>query len=221
MTTMMMMMATGTTTTRVALVEDDPGVRRSLAKLVGATAGLECVVACGTGEDAVRDIPEARPDVVVMDIKLPGMSGIECTRRLKRLLPELPVLMLTVYNESDLIFEALRAGAGGFLLKRSAAVELAHAIDDVLDGGAPITAHVARRIVDLYRGLPPSPDPAIEGLTDREREILDHVARGGRNQEIADVMNIGISTVRTHLRNIFRKLHVRSRTEAIARYRGN
>ena len=211
--------------TRVALVEDDPGVRRSLAKLVEATVGLECVVACASGEDAVRAIPAARPDVVVMDIKLPGMSGIECTRQLKRALPDLPVLMLTVYNESDLIFESLRAGAGGFLLKRSAAIELAHAIDDLLDGGAPMTAHVARRIVDFYRRAPaaastPSPGQAIEGLTEREREILDHIARGARNQEVADRMHIGLTTVRTHLRNIFRKLHVSSRTEAVAKYRG-
>jgi len=205
--------------TRVAIVEDDPGVLRTLARLVESTDGLECVVACRTGEDAISDIPPVQPDVVVMDIKLPGMSGIECTRQLKRLLPDLPVLILTVYNESDLIFDALRAGAGGFLLKRAAAVELAHAIEDVLDGGAPITAHVARRIVDLYRTPPTVRDPLVEGLSDRERVILDHVARGVRNQEIADSLNIGLSTVRTHLRNIFRKLHVRSRTEAVARYR--
>lgn len=213
------MTATLTKITRVALVEDDAGVRRSLAKLVSGTAGLECTVTCASGEDAVRDIPAAELDVVLMDIKLPGMSGIECTRRLKQMLPGLHVLMLTVYNESDLIFDALQAGADGFLLKRSAAVELGHAIADVLDGGAPMTAHVARRIVDLYRKPVLAADASVEGLSDREREILEQVARGARNQDIAASLEIGLSTVRTHLRNIFRKLHVRSRTEAVARFR--
>ena len=212
-------MTTSTKSTRVALVEDDAGVRRSLAKLVAATPGLECVATSASGEEAVRDIPASHPDVVVMDIKLPGMSGIECTRRLKRMLPDLPVLMLTVYNESNLIFDALRAGAGGFLLKRAAVVELAHAIKDVLDGGAPMTAHVARRIVDFYRTAPPAADAPVEGLSDRERAILEQVSRGARNQDIADTLDIGLSTVRTHLRNIFRKLHVRSRTEAAAKFR--
>lgn len=204
----------------VALVEDDLGVRRTLAKLVEATPGLRCVLACGSGEAAVRDIPLARPDVVVMDINLPAMSGIECTRKLKHLLPDLPILMLTVYNQGDLLFEALRAGASGFLLKRSAAMELPSAINDVLEGGAPITAHVARRIVDLYRQTPQPAEPSNEGLTDRERAVLDQVARGSRNQEIAASLGLSITTVRTHLRNIFKKLHVRSRTEAVVKYRG-
>lgn len=204
---------------RVALVEDDLGVRRTLAKLVDATPGLQCVITCGSGEVAVRDIPLARPDVVVMDINLPAMSGIECTRQLTQKLPDLPVLILTVYNQGDLIFDALRAGASGFLLKRSAAVELPHAINDVLAGGAPITAHAARQIVDLYRQSPQPAEPAVEGLTDREREVLDHLARGSRNQEIAVSLGVTTTTVRTHLRSIFKKLHVRSRTEAVVKYR--
>lgn len=204
--------------TRVALVEDDAGVRKALVQLVESESGFWCVAACGSGQEAIRTIPHAGADVVVMDIKMPGMDGIECTRQLKRLLPGLPVLMLTVYNESDLIFEALRAGAGGFLLKRAATAELVQGIKDVLEGGAPMTAHVARRVVDVFR-QPTGQPKGFEDLTNRERAILDQLARGFANKEIADQMGISVTTVRTHLRHIYAKLHVCSRTQALMKYR--
>lgn len=204
--------------TNVAVVEDDAGVRKALVQLVDSESGFRCVAACGSGQEAIRRIPHAGADVVVMDIKMPGMDGIECTRQLKRLLPALPVLMLTVYNESNLIFEALRAGAGGFLLKRAATTELVQGIKDVLEGGAPMTAHVARRVVDVLC-QPCSQPKGCEDLTNRERAILDQLARGFANKEIAEQMGISVTTVRTHLRNIYAKLHVESRTQAVMKYR--
>lgn len=209
--------------TTVALVEDDMGVRRSLRSLLGSEPGLSCTCTCATGEEAVRKVPEAGVDVVVMDIKLPGMSGIECARRLKERCPDIAILMLTVYDETDLIFDALRAGAGGYLLKRAATTELVHAIRDVLDGGAPMTAHVARRVVDYFREplRPAAADAAAaDRLTDREQEIVEHLSRGYSNREIADTFGISVPTVRTHLRSIYSKLHVRSRTQAALKYRG-
>lgn len=209
--------------TTVALVEDDMGVRRSLRSLLGSEPGLSCTCTCATGEEAVRKVPEAGVDVVVMDIKLPGMSGIECARRLKERCPDIAILMLTVYDETDLIFDALRAGAGGYLLKRAATTELVHAIRDVLDGGAPMTAHVARRVVDYFREpLRPAAAGAAAAhrLTDREQEIVEHLSRGYSNREIADTFGISVPTVRTHLRSIYSKLHVRSRTQAALKYRG-
>ena len=209
--------------TTVALVEDDMGVRRSLRSLLGSEPGLSCTCTCATGEEAVRKVPEAGVDVVVMDIKLPGMSGIECARRLKERCPNIAILMLTVYDETDLIFDALRAGAGGYLLKRAATTELVHAIRDVLDGGAPMTAHVARRVVDYFREplRPAAADAAAaDRLTDREQEIVEHLSRGYSNREIADTFGISVPTVRTHLRSIYSKLHVRSRTQAALKYRG-
>jgi DNA-binding NarL/FixJ family response regulator len=214
--------------TTVALVEDDTGVRRSLRSLLASEPGLACTCSCATGEEAVRKIPDAGVDVVVMDIKLPGMSGIECARRLKERCPGLAILMLTVYDETDLIFDALRAGAGGYLLKRAATTELVHAIKDVLEGGAPMTAPVARRVVDYFHEAPEPPGPrrpaatraaAADRLTDREQEILEHLSRGYSNREIADTFGISVPTVRSHLRNIYAKLHVRSRTQAALKYR--
>lgn len=212
--------------TTVALVEDDMGVRRSLRSLLGSEPGLSCVCSCATGEEAVRKIPDAGADVVVMDIKLPGMSGIECARRLKERCPNLAILMLTVYDETDLIFDALRAGAGGYLLKRAATTELVHAIKDVIDGGAPMTAPVARRVVDYFHEPHEPRKPAAarasatDRLTEREQEILEHLSRGYSNREIADTFAISVPTVRSHLRSIYAKLHVRSRTQAALKYRG-
>jgi DNA-binding NarL/FixJ family response regulator len=215
--------------TTVALVEDDMGVRRSLRSLLASEPGLACTCSCATGEEAVRKIPDAGVDVVVMDIKLPGMSGIECARRLKERCPTLAILMLTVYDETDLIFDALRAGAGGYLLKRAVTTELVHAIKDVLEGGAPMTAPVARRVVDYFHESQESPEPrrpaaapaaVADRLTEREQEIVEHLSRGYSNREIAEAFGISVPTVRTHLRSIYAKLHVRSRTQAALKYRG-
>lgn len=205
--------------TAVAIVEDDAVLRRSIRSLLLGERGMTCACACGTGEEALRLVPRVAADIVIMDIRLPGMSGIECTRLLKQECPALPVLMLTVYDDTDLIFDALRAGATGFLLKRSISTELLRAIEDVLEGGSPMTSQVARRVVDSFRG-PAKADEELQLLTEREWEILNHLSRGYSNKEIGEKLFIGVPTVRTHLRHIYEKLHVRSRTEAALKFRG-
>jgi DNA-binding NarL/FixJ family response regulator len=204
--------------TSVVVVEDDRLLRQSLARLIGEARNYRCLGAFTTAEEALEQIPELQPEVVVMDINLPKMSGIECTRRLKQAQPRVAVLMLTVYDDSERIFEALRAGASGYLLKRAVAVEILHAIQDVKEGGAPMSSQVARKVVASFRE---SPKPGLEHatLSERETEILAQLSKGYANKEIADRMSISLSTVRTHLRHIYEKLHVRSRAEAIVRCR--
>ncbi len=201
----------------VAIVEDDAVIRSSLVRLVGDTPGFRCVGACATGEEALRRLPEFNPKVVIMDVHLPQMSGIECTRRLKALLPATQVLILTVYEDGEHIFRALKAGASGYLLKRSETEEVLHALKDVAEGGAPMTSQIARKVVQSFREE--SRDEASEvRLTEREQEILSMLSKGYANKEIADKLTISVPTVRTHLRHIYEKLHVRSRTEAIVKY---
>lgn len=201
----------------IGIVEDDAVVRKSLARLAGESVGFRCLAACATGEGALKVLPELQPQVVLMDVHLPHMSGIECTRRLKKALPDIQVLMLTVYDDSDSIFRALKAGASGYLLKRSEPEEVLQAIKDVLKGGAPMSSQIARKVVQSFRETDPVADPSAK-LTEREAEILSHLTKGYANKEIADKMNIGVPTVRSHLRNIYEKLHVRSRTEAAVKY---
>jgi DNA-binding NarL/FixJ family response regulator len=192
-------------------------LRQLLARLTKTTLGLECVCICKSAEDALRLIPDARPDVVIMDIQLPGMSGIECTARLRQTAPASHVLILTVFGDSDQIFEALKAGASGYLLKRAAPSEIVEAIRDVQSGGAPMTPEIARRVVVSFR--PASPASAkLEHFTPREEEILQLLAKGYVTKETADQLHISFDTVRRHLRHIYEKLHVRSRTEAVIKY---
>ena len=202
----------------VALVEDDRILRNSMAQLIGVAEGYRCLAEFATAEEALVKIPSLHPDVVVMDINLPKLSGIDCTRLLKQDHPEISVLMLTVYEDSERIFEALSVGASGYLLKRSATTEILQAIQDVKDGGAPMSSQVARKVVASFcKPKPPGSD--LTGLSEREAEILAQLAQGYANKEIADRMHISASTVRTHLRHIYEKLHVRSRAEAIVRFR--
>jgi DNA-binding NarL/FixJ family response regulator len=202
--------------TRVAIVEDAAAVRVNLARLIDAATGFSCVCACGSAEEALRRIPMAEPDVVLMDINLPRISGIECTAQLRRILPQVPILMLTMYNDHDRILEALRAGAVGYLLKRITPAELFAAIRDVRNGGAPMTAEVSRKLVEsLHRTYAPS---SSEALSPREVEIMKLVALGLANKEVAARLNISYDTVRAHLKNIFRKLDAQSRTEAVAKF---
>jgi len=203
--------------TKVAVVEDSAGIRESWAKLINSAAGFQCVCACRTGEEALQQIPIARPDVVLMDINLPGISGIECTGRLKERLPELQILMVTVHSDNDRVFSALQAGASGYLLKRAAPRELLDSIADVMHGGAPMTGEIARKVINAFR----RPAPALvedAQLTPREEEILVLLTQGYANKEIADRLSVSFDTVRTHLRHIYEKLHVRSRTEAATKY---
>ena len=203
---------------RVAIVEDDEQVRENLARLVGETKGFECVATFPSGEQALEGLPRRTPDVVLMDINLPGISGVECVRQLKSLLPDLHIVMLTVYDDSDRIFQALQMGASGYLLKRSTAEEILHAIDDVHRGGAPMSSYIARKVVQSFRRQDASDKPA-ENLSKRETDVLDYVSRGYTNKEIADALGLRAETVRGYLKTIYTKLHVRSRTEAAMKFR--
>ncbi len=198
---------------RVAVVEDDELVRENLTRLIHETDGFECVASFATGEQAIQAWPRRAPHVAIMDINLPGMSGVECVRQLKSRFPEVNVVMLTVYDDSERIFQALKMGASGYLLKRSTAAEILQAIQDVHQGGAPMTSYIARKVVQSFRQQRATEKPA-EALSKRETEVLDYVARGYSNKEIADALSISLETVRTHLKRIYEKLHVRSRTEA-------
>ncbi len=201
----------------VAVVEDSAAVRRNLERLLDRTPGFQCVCSCANGFEALRLIPGRSPGVVLMDIQMPGMSGVECAARLKALLPGAQILMLTVYEDTDTIFKALRAGASGYLLKRSSQHEILQAVRDILDGGAPLTSAIARKIVAAFHEpAPPKNSDAV--LSAREREILDLLAQGLSNKEIGAKLSVSPFTVKNHLARVFEKLHVRCRTEAVLAY---
>jgi DNA-binding NarL/FixJ family response regulator len=202
---------------RVAIVEDDEQVRENLARLITETKGFECVATFASGEQAISGFPRRPPDVVVMDINLPGISGVECVRQLKAMFPDIHIVMLTVYDDSERIFQALQMGAAGYLLKRSTAEEILHAIKDVHGGGAPMTSYIARKVVQSFRRQGPSDKPA-ENLSKRETDVLEYVARGYSNKEIADALGLKSETVRGYLKTVYTKLHVRSRTEAAMKF---
>jgi DNA-binding NarL/FixJ family response regulator len=201
----------------VGIVEDDAIIRNSLVKLIGSSAEYNCVGACASAEEAIDRFPGLKPQVVLMDIHLPQASGIECTRRLKELLPGTQILILTVYEDSESIFQALKAGASGYLLKRSEPEDIVRALKDVYEGGAPMSARIARKVVQSFCEPTQATNQGLK-LTDREEQTLSMLAEGYANKEIADKMAVSLSTVRTHLRHIYDKLHVRSRTEAILKF---
>jgi len=201
----------------ICIVEDNRGTRESLAELCNETPNLRCAGVFPTGEIAAREIPKCKPDVALVDINLPGMSGIECVAKLKAQLPSLQILMLTTYAETDLIFNSLRAGASGYLLKNRPAQELISAIEEVHSGGAPMTMQIARKLVDHFHQAP-QPASDLEKLTKREQEILALLSKGALYKEISDTLGIGVTTVRTHLKHIYEKLHVQSRTEAAVKF---
>lgn len=207
-------------TVRVALVEDDPAVRSGLELLLGASPSCHCVGAFASGEDALAQLPALRPDVVLMDINLPGMSGIECIARLKALHPSLQIMMLTVFEDHDRIFQSLSAGASGYLLKQTPPAKLLEAITELQAGGAPMSTQIARRVVDAFRATPAQPDAAAV-LSPREKEIIGHLAKGYLYKEIAGQLGLSVETIRTHIHNIYEKLHVRSRTEAVMKIYGS
>ena len=206
--------------TKVAIVEDNATLRQYLAEFIGSTPGHRCVCVCASAEEALVKIPAAQPNVVLMDIHLPGESGIACTARLRQKMPDLQVIMLTVYKDIKMIFQALKAGACGYVLKRSDEKEILEAIAEVRAGGAPMTSEVARMVVRSFMQAPPATGlpTDTDQLSARELEILALVAEGFANKEIAGRLHISNATVRTHLMHIYEKLHVRCRTEAAARY---
>jgi DNA-binding NarL/FixJ family response regulator len=204
-------------TITVAVVEDSPTVRRNLSHWLNRTTGFKCVATCANGAEALRLLPQCRPQVVLMDIQMPRMSGVECTAQLKRLLPSAQIVILTVYEDTDTIFKALRAGACGYLLKRSPPEEILNAIRDILQGGAPMTSAIARKLVAAFQEPVPAQSTAAP-LSAREREILDLLAQGLANKEIGAKLNLSPFTVKNHLARVFEKLHVRCRTEAVMAY---
>jgi DNA-binding NarL/FixJ family response regulator len=210
---------------QVALVEDDAGVRANLVAMLNSSPGFHCQASYPDGTAALKAIPNNPPDVVLMDINLPGMLGTECVRHLKSAAPGLPVLMLTVYDDSEQIFKSLMAGATGYLLKRTPKDRLLDAIREVNSGGAPMSRQIARRVVQFFQEIEHLPSaarraPEVETLTDREESVLAGLAKGLAYKEIADHLKISFETVRTHVRSIYDKLHVHSRTEAVLKYLG-
>ena len=202
---------------KVALVEDQPKVRESWNRLIDSFPDFRCVCACASGEEALRVIPEQRPDVILMDIFLPRMSGIECTARLKEQLPETQILILTAMDDQELVFMALEAGADGYLLKRTKPMDLRAALLDVLRGGAPMSSQIARRVIESFRRKAKARDQSVR-LSVREEQILLLLSQGYPNKLIADKLGLSIDTVCSHLKHVFEKLHVNSRTEAVVRY---
>ena len=207
--------------TRISIVEDNDKLRGTLAKVISRAEGFTCVSDYGTAEDALADLPKIKPDVVLMDINLPGMNGVECVRKLKVILPATQVMMLTVYEDTDNIFNALTAGASGYMLKRTPAKELIEAIREVQRGGSPMTTHIARLVVQSFqKAAPAAPQPGgdLSELSEREQQVLDLLAQGLIYKEIADKLGIGYETVHTYIRRIYEKLQVRTRTEAVAKF---
>jgi DNA-binding NarL/FixJ family response regulator len=205
---------------QVAIVEDDPSVRRTVADIIRRATDCECSGTYGSAEEALREIPRHLPQVVLMDIDLPGMSGVECVPRLVELAPRTHILMLTVFKDTDSIFDALAAGAVGYLVKPVRAAQLVEAIHDVYGGGAPMTSSIARKVVQTFRKTPAAARN-VENLSPREQEVLDYLSQGYLYKEIADRMGVSYATIRTHVERIYHKLHVRSRSQAVARYLGH
>src|SRR5581483_8409912 len=203
---------------RIAIVEDNARIRGTLAQLLASARGFNCVCACDTAQKALHLIPKHTPDIVIMDIELPDFSGIECTARLKRLLQETQIMIFTVYEDNDQIFQALEAGASGYLLKRTTPVEILEALTDIKDGGAPMSSEVARKVVQSFRKTEPARTSEVQQLSRREEEILGLLTQGYVTKEIAEKLSISYDTVRSHLKHIYEKLHVRSRTEAVIKY---
>jgi len=203
----------------LAIVEDNPGFRESLARMLNDATGFRCTHSYRTAEEALRGIPATPPDVVLMDINLPGMSGVECVRRLHAVVPRVRVIMLTVYENTENIYAALKAGASGYILKRTSPVKLLEAIRDVVDGGAPMSSAIARKVVQSFQESPPA-GMNVENLSGREQEVLDLLAKGYLYKEISDQLNLSLGTIKTYVRRIYEKLHVQSRTEAVIKYLG-
>jgi RNA polymerase sigma factor (sigma-70 family) len=200
----------------VSIVEDNEKLRGTLARVLNRAEGFSCASQYPSAEDALKDLPNVKPDVVLMDINLPGINGVECVRQLKKIMPQVLIMMLTVYEDTENIFDALAAGASGYLLKRTTGAELLNAIREVQRGGSPMTAHIARKVVQSFqRNAPARP---AENLSEREQQVLDLLSQGLMYKEIADKLQISYETVHTYIRRIYEKLRVRTRTEAVAKF---
>jgi DNA-binding NarL/FixJ family response regulator len=200
----------------VSIVEDNDKLRGTLARVLNRAEGFGCVSQYPSAEDALKDLPNVKPEVVLMDINLPGMNGVECVRQLKPLLPQTQVMMLTVYEDTENIFNALAAGANGYMLKRTSTKELIEAIHEVKRGGSPMTMHIARKVVQSFQKSAPA--QSTENLSEREQQVLDLLSQGLIYKEISDKLGIGYETVHTYIRRVYEKLQVRTRTEAVAKF---
>ena len=203
--------------TRIAIVEDNRVIRESFIEFLHSDPEFTCVCACATAEEALKLIPKCHPAIVLMDIQLPNLSGIECTAQLKQLLPEVQIIMVTVYEDTDQIFKALAAGATGYLLKRSSPTKLLQAIREIYAGGSPMTSSIARKVVASFQKSKQIGEKPTH-LSPREEMVLNCLAKGLTYKQIADQLEISIDTIRTYLRRVYEKLHVQSRTEAVAKY---
>jgi len=203
----------------VAVIEDDPFFREVIVRIISQCPGFQITGAWADGETALREIQTRLPELILMDIDLPGMSGIECTSRLKAVHPEIPLLILTGHSDAEHIFQALKAGANGYLLKHTVAKKLLDAMQEVMQGGAPMTGEVAAKVIEVFRAKPSGPpSPAFEPLSEREWQVLAKLAEGLAAKEIASQIGVSFETVRTYVRRIYAKLHTRSRGETVARY---
>ena len=206
---------------KVAIVEDNDNLRKILAELIDDAKNLKLVGVFADGLAAVEGIPRVQPEVVIMDIELPGLDGVECVRKLKAQLPAVNFLMLTVYGDSDRLFDSIKAGAGGYLLKRTSSARLVQAVEELHAGGSPMTPQLARQVVEFISGLSKSSDRSnseLASLSPTQKRTLDELARGYAYKEIADHLGISVDGVRNHIRKIYEKLHVHSRTEAVIKY---
>lgn len=201
---------------RISIVDDDKALRESIATFINGSPGFRCASTYGSAQAALEGLPGERPEVVLMDINMAGMSGIECVARLKELVPEVQIVMLTVYEDTAQIFDALSAGASGYLLKRSNPLKLLEAIREVQEGGSPMSSSIARKVVASFQKKPAQQQHPH--LSPREEAVLNLLSKGHTYKAIADELGVSIDTIRTHLRRIYEKLHVQSRTEAVARY---
>jgi DNA-binding NarL/FixJ family response regulator len=203
---------------RLALVEDDPRLRAEYRAIVAGDPEMVLVGAYPSAEEALAHLPGLAPDAVLMDINLPGMTGIECVRRLKAALPPVQVVMLTAFGDSEPVFESLKAGATGYVLKEATGREVLDAVRDVCAGGSPISSAIARKLVQHFAPRPEAPE--VRALTEREREVLEALSRGLMYKEVADELGVSINTVRAHVRHIYETLHVQSRADAVAKLGG-
>lgn len=203
----------------IAIIEDDPSLGGILTEIINGAPAWKLVGFYSTAEKALEGLKDSCPEVVLMDIQLPGMSGIECVGKLKAMHPDVLVLMVTVYDNNERIFDALASGASGYLLKRDAPAKLLESLDELLAGGSPMSSAIARKVVQHFHKAPPTRNKDHD-LTNREREILELLAKGSLYKEIAWELGIGFETVRSHIDNIYKKMHVRTRTEAVVKFLG-
>ena len=201
----------------ISIVDDDCELTEKIAAYLNKSDRYRFLSSYTSAEEALAHLPKDRPDVVLMDINLGGMNGIECVRQLQPSLPKTPVVMLTVFEDTGKIFSAITAGASGYLLKRMPPSKLLDAIAEVVDGGSPMSAPIARKVLQMLKTMPAPGDESMN-LSDREREVIDGMAAGKPYKEIADQLGVSVHTVRSYIRRIYEKLHVRTRTEAVAKY---